>query len=287
MKIVIYFSSAVKKLIYFAVAVIISSLILFINMDYFHENNTIPGNSSVNSVPGDAKPSVAGTTRAKLAIIIDDFGQNRNGVAEMLSIKRNLTMAVMPFLTYTRTDAQTAHKNKHEVIVHLPMESYKGEPAWVGPRPIITTMKDFEIKKLVTDAFNDVPFAAGANIHMGTKAGGDQRVISDVLDVIKGRNLYFVDSRTGNTPVARNIAKKKKIICYENDVFIDGKDQSLDYMKNQLKAACEIAQKTGKAVAIGHVGAEGGKITAQAINEMLSYFDSKNIQLVFVSELGK
>lgn len=70
-------------------------------------------------------------------------------------------------------------------------------------------------------------------------------------------------------------------------LYIDGTGKTKDYIKTRLKAAANMAQLSGSAVAIGHVGKQGGKLTFQAIKEMLSYFDSNKIQLVFISEIYK
>lgn len=229
--------------------------------------------------------NAANATQPKLAIIIDDFGQNREGVKEMLSIKRHLTIAVMPFLTFSREDALNAYKNGHEVIVHLPMESIGMNKSWLGPKPILTVMSKSEIQQLTMDSINSIPFAKGVNIHMGSKAGDDKRVISDILDVVKLKKLYFVDSRASLHPVANEISKAKGVVCFDRDVFIDKKNKDKNYIKKQLELAADIAVKKGYSVAIGHVGIEGGRSTAEAINEKIPDFDIKGIKLVFVSEL--
>ncbi|MCX7747622.1 MAG: divergent polysaccharide deacetylase family protein [Clostridia bacterium] len=221
----------------------------------------------------------------KLAIIIDDFGSDRNGVKEMMNIDRHLTFAVMPFLTFSQSDAQTAHERGFEVIVHLAMEPNKGKISWLGPRPILSVMRGEEVESIVRDAFDSVPYAKGANNHMGSKASGDEAIISSVLDIIKEKGLYFVDSCTSSRPIAKKVAAAKEILCYDRDVFLDGQKPK-SFVKERLRKAGEIALRKGQAVAIGHVGMEGGKVTAQAIAEMLPEFDEKNIQLVYVSELG-
>ena len=269
-----------------AASVLLCFVILSVNIYYY--SNIEFGSSITSTLPGILESPFADESepQGKLAIIIDDFGQNRLGVKEMMTLDRHMTFAIMPFLTFSQSDAETAHKNGFEIIVHLPMESYSGKLSWVGPRPILSVLSDQEIYNLVIDAFDSVPYAVGANIHMGAKAGGDERVISDVLDVIKVKNLYFVDSRSARKPIAKGIADEKGVLCYDRDVFLDTqKDKA--YIKKQLKRAGEIALKKGYAVAIGHVGTEGGKITYEAIKETLPYFDSNNIQLVYVSELGK
>ncbi len=222
----------------------------------------------------------------KLAIIIDDFGSSRNGVQEMMSTNAHLTFAIMPFCRYSEKDAEEAHEKGYEVIVHLPMEPNYGRKSWLGPKPILASMEISEVQRIVIDSFESIPHAVGANIHMGSKASGDKSIISAVLEVLKERDLYFVDSRTADHPVAKKIADKKGVICYDRDVFLDGQ-QSKGFVKQRLNEAGRIALKKGKAIAIGHVGIEGGKTTAEAIGEMIPEFRNQNIQLVFVSELGK
>jgi len=233
----------------------------------------------------DANLSEDAHEGGKLAIVIDDFGSGRDGVDEMMSIDRHMTFAVMPFLEHTREDAELANSNGYEVIVHLSMEPNYGKLSWLGPRPILSGMEPEAVKEIVYDAFDDVPFASGANIHMGSKASGEENIISAVLDVVKDKSLYFVDSRTAAQPIAKKISAEKGVICYERNVFLDGQ-QPKYFIKKRLKEAGELALKNGYAIAAGHVGIEGGRVTAESIIEMLPEFDEKNIKLVFVSELG-
>lgn len=283
----IYFVTIGKNFLnYFLFSSFIAVTIILLNIFYFSNTNKTIETSLISEEDNDTGPVSYSETGGKLAIIIDDFGQNRDGVKEMMSIDRHITLAIMPFLSFSQSDAKTAHAKGFEVIVHLPMESNKGNLNWVGPRPIMSVMSNVEVQQLVMDTFDNVPFAVGANIHMGSKAGEDERIISNVLDIIKSRNLYFVDSRAGRHPIAKAIADSKGVICYNRDVFLDGK-QPKEYIKKQLKKSCDIALKMGSAVAIGHVGIEGGKVTAQSISEMLPEIDRRNISLVFVSELNK
>lgn len=221
---------------------------------------------------------------AFLAIIIDDFGSGRDGVKELMSIDRHMTFAVMPFCEYTQKDANAAHEKGYEVIVHLAMEPVRGKKSWLGPKPILSGMKVDNVHSIVQDAFDNVPYAVGANIHMGSKASSEESIVAAILDVIEDKKAYFVDSCTAAKPIAKRIANENDIPCLERDVFLDGQ-QPKSFVKKRLSEACKIAKKKGYAVAIGHVGIEGGKVTAEAIKEMLPEFDANNIKLVFVSEL--
>lgn len=220
----------------------------------------------------------------KLSIIIDDFGSSRDGVNEMMNIPCHLTFAVMPFMENSQVDAEEGYRRGYEIIAHLSMEPEKGKKSWLGPKPIMTAMSSEDITSTVIAAFESVPYASGANNHMGSKASGDEKVMSAVLDVIKSKRLYFVNSRTSNSAIAKQICISSGVDYFERNVFLDGQ-RSVIYVKQQLKKASDIALKYGKAIAIGHVGFEGGVSTAQAIEEMLPFFEEKGIELTFVSEL--
>ncbi|WP_010244044.1 divergent polysaccharide deacetylase family protein [Acetivibrio cellulolyticus] len=256
------------------------SLLLTLSIVYFTNISKVGSLNAYSGVPLQQSDKPAG----KIAIVIDDFGQDRNGVKEMMSINRHLTFAVMPFLTYSQSDAKDAFEKGFEVIVHLPMEPVSGKISWLGPKPILSTLSDTEVYEITSEALTNVPYAVGANIHMGSKISTNDRIMSDVLDIIKQNGIYFLDSKTSAKSVAKKIAAEKAVAFYERNVFLDGQT-SKEHVKEQLRKAGAIALKDGKSIAIGHVGIEGGKVTAQAIIEMLPEFDEKNIQLVFVSEL--
>jgi polysaccharide deacetylase 2 family uncharacterized protein YibQ len=119
----------------------------------------------------------------------------------------------------------------------------------------------------------------------------DEKRVEQLLENIEShylanreKNLYFVDSRTADHPIGKKIADLKQVRCYERNVFLDGQKPK-EFVKKKLIEAANLALKKGYAVAIGHVGVEGGKTTAQAIIEMLPEFERKNIELVFISEL--
>lgn len=263
----------------FLTAILTASLISF---SFYINNNAL---SALNDyADAEIQDQPKENRRGKLAIIIDDFGQNRDGVKEMMSINRRLTFAVMPFLQFSQSDARKAREKGYEVIVHLPMEATSGKLSWVGPRPILACMESNKVEQIVLDAFEDVPYAAGANIHMGSKASSSERVMMRILEVIKDKNVYFVDSRTCLKPITKKLADEIGAVCFDRNVFLDGGRSKRQILK-QLEKAGDVALQKGCAIAIGHVGTEGGKVTAEAIIEMLPEFDRRNIELVFVSDL--
>lgn len=274
-----------KKVIGFVALSVLFLILILISLNYLYGFENIADLPSYYS-SDDNDFSSHSANGGKLAIIIDDFGSSRKGVAEMMAINRHLTFAVLPFLDYSNIDAVTAHEKGFEVIAHLPLEPNYGRMSWLGPNPILSGMKSDEVMKIVRESIENIPYAAGANIHMGSKASNEENIVSAMLDVIKEKDLYFVDSRTANHPIGVKISHEKNVLCFDRNVFLDGQ-QPKSFIIKRLIEAGNIALKRGYAVAIGHVGIEGGEVTADAISEMLPEFDKKNIQLVFVSELNK
>lgn len=230
--------------------------------------------------------SAEGSRAGYLAIVIDDFGYRGEGTEEMLQLSIPFTAAVMPFSTYTQQDGEAIKKAKKEAIVHLPMESLTGPASWVGEKAVRTQMEDGAIQELVKDAIAAVPGAVGINNHMGSKIMEDKRAMSDVLDVAKQYGLLFVDSKTTPNSQAEALSKEKGVTYLERSVFLDSTDDIMT-VKNNLKKAADLAKKTGFALAIGHVGPEGGKITAKALQDMAPELQKEGIVFVTVKQLAE
>ncbi|KOP67187.1 sugar deacetylase [Bacillus sp. FJAT-18019] len=234
--------------------------------------------------PESTQPSSFGEQQKvkKLAIIIDDFGNNQKGSQEILSLPVKITVAVMPFLATSREDAEEAHKQGHDVIIHMPMEPKRGSASWLGPGAILSSLTDQEIRQRMEAAIDSVPHAIGINNHMGSKITEDQRVMSIVLDVCKERGLFFIDSKTNHRSVVGKLAAEKGIPSIDNDIFLDDV-HAVPHVKKQLLTAAQQAEEQTFCIAIGHVGAYGNR-TAEALKGSISELQKK-VEFVGISEL--
>ncbi|OQB16052.1 MAG: Divergent polysaccharide deacetylase [Firmicutes bacterium ADurb.Bin193] len=227
-------------------------------------------------------------TTAKLAIILDDFGQARDGVDVAMGINRKLTCAIMPFLEFTEKDMKAAAAAGHEVIIHIPLQNgINDNVKWVGENAIKTTYTDNQVRDLVTAFINNIPAAVGANIHMGSLGSADRRIVKAIMKTLYERGLYFIDSKTNARSVCSFVAEEVGINFSENDVFLESKGGSEEDVKKLLMAAARIAKKTGKAFAIGHVGAENGATTANVIKDSIGEIEKMGVELVYASEIIK
>ena len=229
---------------------------------------------------------VSGEKRGELAILIDDFGYCGEGTAEMLALPIPFTAAVMPFSDCTETDAAAVRQAGKEIFIHMPMESLTGKKEWVGEKGVFRDMPEEEIRARVEEAIAILPEAVGLNNHMGSAIMEDAKSLTAVMDVLQEKNMLFVDSVTTANSLGRKIAGEKGVTFLARDVFLDSTDD-VEVVKKNLRKAAEVALEKGYALAIGHVGPEGGMVTVNAIRELIPELEAAGITFVTVSELAK
>ncbi len=168
-----------------------------------------------------------------------------------LSLPIPLTISILPITPHGReiAAAAAAATDKY-AIVHLPMEpeSVAADP---GPGAILTSMNDDQIRSLVASDLDALPPLPGANNHMGSKASADKRVMTDVLDVLKQRNMFFIDSMTSVASVGGATARALAVPTADRAVFLDNQ-ATVPYVEGQLRQTIARAKADGSAIAIGH-----------------------------------
>ncbi len=215
-----------------------------------------------------------------IAVVIDDMGISLKRTADITSLQAPLTAS---FLTYGRALDQQVEKARasgQEIMVHTPMEPHSN--ANLAPDTLTTQMKVEEIKTGLTamlDKFHDVK---GINNHMGSKLTEDKERMNAVMEVLKQRDLFFLDSKTTAFSVAKKAARQNGVAYATRHVFLDNENR-VDYILKQLSIAERIARRNGYAVAIGHP--KSG--TYLALKEWLPTLGDKKIKLVHLSDIVK
>jgi len=215
----------------------------------------------------------------RVAIIFDDAGYGLKAAREIESIGRPVTISVLPHLPYSSVIAEEAPGRGVQVILHLPMEP-DNDTIQLGEGGIKVAMSDEDIRRTVAADLTSVPNAVGANNHMGSLGTSDARVMRAVLEEMRVRHLFFVDSVTSRHSVAAQVAREMGVPTAARAVFLDNQDDE-EYVRGQFRTLMTIAQTRGQAVAIGHVG----KVTARVLVSLLPEFDEAGIQLVRISDL--
>lgn len=219
--------------------------------------------------------------KAKLALVIDDFGYTEEPIDAYEGIDRPLTFAILPNHPYSQEAANRGYKNGRQIILHLPMEAMSSS-AKVEAQTINVNMNDNEIRAMVNELTESVPHIIGVNNHQGSKATSNQRVMKTVLNELAGKGLFFIDSKTLASSIAYDTARSMGVKTGENKIFLDN-SSDVDEIKKQLRQAGNIALKNGSAITIGHARIN----TAKAIKELIPELESQGIELVFASEILK
>lgn len=225
------------------------------------------------------------TKNLKASIIIDDFGGGTGGIRDFLEGGIPITAAVMPFTESSKKHAEWAHKNGFEVMIHLPMEPKKGKRSWLGPKPITVDLTPNEVKKRVLEAIESVPYAVGLNNHMGSLAVEDEKIVRAIVEVVKEKRLFIIDSGTSPDSKFPEMAKELGVPLLKRDVFLDDISSSSHVRKQMLRLA-KVTELKGSGIAIGHVGVTG-KVCSIGVFQSMEEFKKRKIQIVPVSELFK
>ncbi|MCA1029420.1 divergent polysaccharide deacetylase family protein [Bacillus timonensis] len=203
----------------------------------------------------------------RVAIVIDDFGNKMKGTKQILDLPIPLTVAVMPFLPTTQSDAQLAYEKGHDVIIHLPMEPIKGKRSWLGPGAITSDLSDQEVRKRVNEAIENVPHAVGVNNHMGSKITSDKRIMKVILEVCRERGMFYLDSKTTSKSVVKELATEIGVPYLENELFFD-EVYSTQHIIKQANTLLNLVEEDPTVIAIGHVGPPG-EMTAAVLKQYI------------------
>jgi uncharacterized protein len=215
--------------------------------------------------------------RPKVAIVIDDMGENKKAAMELLDINARFACSILPHETHTSWIAGECSRLGHEIIAHIPMEAKA--PHKLGNGGLYTWMTDIEIAETINDDINAVPHAAGISNHMGSAFTEDSRAMLAVMPVLKKRGLFFLDSLTTSGSVGNNLAKTAGVKSLRRDVFLDDED-SPAYIRTQWENLLKIAGKRGSAIALGHPKDN----TIKFLKEVLP---NNQVEVVPLSELIK
>ncbi len=215
-----------------------------------------------------------------LAVVIDDMGQSLSKARRLLRILgTDLTWSILPFCAKTPEVVQLAAEHDLEYLLHVPMEPKRYPRVDSGPGSILVGMSPEQILAILDNNLDQVPGAVGANNHMGSRFTEDLDGMQVVLEEIKSRHLFFMDSLTSPESKVRDIAKDLRMPVAFRDVFLDNR-QDVQAIVSQLRKAERVALRSGKAVAIGHPYPE----TLTALDKWSKERDT-DVQLVKLSRV--
>ncbi|MFC1822527.1 divergent polysaccharide deacetylase family protein [Thermodesulfobacteriota bacterium] len=215
----------------------------------------------------------------RIALIIDDIGSSCWRARMFLDLDAPITYAILPRLPNTHALASEIHKIGHEILLHQPMEPYNPEID-PGPGALYVGDRASRIFKVMEENISDIPHAVGVNNHMGSRFTSSQHEIQTALQVVKDKQLFFIDSLTTRRSAAYKTAKSLHVAAASRNIFLDNQPDERAIL-NQLLRLKRYALMFGRGIGIGHPFPE----TARAIGRFLEDHQDAGIDLVPVSRL--
>jgi polysaccharide deacetylase 2 family uncharacterized protein YibQ len=222
-------------------------------------------------------------TKPRIAVVIDDFGltYKKNVPDEnWYALKFPLTYAVMPESPRTKESARRTKEAGHELIIHFPFDPFLSlelNKEKAGSKDVDS------VRKLLEKSFKDIPGPVGINNHRSYKATQNRPLMDAFMPMLKGRNVYFLDSGVSPRTVAYDSARKAGLPALKNDVFIDTAEiHTKEFCAKMMRRAAALARKNGSAVAIGHHYFHG---TYDCLREEIPRLQAEGFEFVKASAL--
>ena len=192
----------------------------------------------------------AAGAKPTLIIVIDDAGYSLAQLKPFLALPFPITIAVLPQVEHSAEAASMAAEAGKEVLLHQPMQALGGNNP--GPGAIRLGMSREEVASTLAGNLDSLPQAVGVNNHMGSAATRDQPIMAAVLDLVKRRGIYYLDSLTAPGTATAALCRELSIPYWERDVFLDNSGDRQSII-GALEEGKKVASARGASVLIGHV----------------------------------
>ena len=225
-----------------------------------------------SAAPGAVEP-------ARIAILIDDVGNDLAQGRRVIRLSAPVALAILPHTAFGARLAREAHRQRKEILLHLPMQPLREEDP--GPGRIDVGMPAREIALTLDYNLSTVPHAVGVNNHMGSRATRDEPTMRALLQALHSRGrLFYLDSRTVDASPAARLGRTLGLPVLARDVFLDN-DLNQASIRRRLDEATHLARTRGHAIAIGHPHAA----TLSQLEAWLPTLARQNVRVVGLSEL--
>ncbi len=225
-------------------------------------------------------PAAPTDRRARIAIVLDDMGPGRPALKRASGLPPAVSFAFLPYANDVRALAEVARAEGRTVLLHMPMEPLGA--ADPGPDALLLALEPAERDRRLVAALSAFDHLDGVNNHMGSRITADRPAMDAVMQRLKGRGLFFLDSRTTGATQAAEAAQQAGLVTLSRDVFLDP-DGTGAQAPAQLQRTLAIARRTGQAIAIGHPH----RLTLAALEAFVARLDRTEFRLVGLSELAQ
>ncbi len=191
----------------------------------------------------------------RLAIIIDDMGYDKKLAMKFASLDLPITFSFLPDAPFSRELSDYMGKRGYAIMIHMPSEPLDYPKDNPGRYAIYTTTSKKRTFYLLERAYKKIRWAIGLNNHMGSRILKDRRHLDYIMEFLRQKHMFFVDSATVKHSLGCVEARRFNVLCIKRRVFLDNK-KSIPYIEHQIELAIKMLGKRDDVVAIGHCNIE-------------------------------
>ncbi|MBR1903820.1 MAG: divergent polysaccharide deacetylase family protein, partial [Alphaproteobacteria bacterium] len=131
-----------------------------------------------------------------IAIVIDDLGVSPQNTKAVIDLKKPMTASFLPYAPANKEQVRQAKAAGFEVMLHVPMMPHRR--AALAPVTLAPEMDKETVQKHFRDflAYYDGMGLQGVNNHMGSAFTESSRSLGYVMEIMREKGLYFLDSKT-------------------------------------------------------------------------------------------
>ncbi|WP_150304747.1 divergent polysaccharide deacetylase family protein [Pseudomonas saliphila] len=229
--------------------------------------------------PALASESAEASDRPTLGIIIDDLGHNYSRGRRVIDMPAPVTLAILPHTAVAARLAKEANAAGRIAILHLPMQN--GANLSPGPGALFADMDRETFSATLRGNLDDFGPIVGVNNHMGSLLTTLRPQMNWLMEELRGRDLFFVDSRTSAQTQAAVAAQEHGVAHVSRNVFLDN-ELTPQALQSAFDRALVEARTNGVAVLIGHPHEQ----TLAFLEQVLPGLEQREgVQVVAIGEL--
>jgi polysaccharide deacetylase 2 family uncharacterized protein YibQ len=216
-----------------------------------------------------------------ISIIIDDIGYRHIDDGNALKLPGPVAYAIMPHSPFAGQMSEIAMTSGKDIILHLPMEATEDKNnRLMGPGGLKHDMNKLLFLSTLSKNFRSVPHIIGVNNHMGSLLTRDRERMEWLMDYLRSKKVFYIDSVTGSGSIAGSVARGKNVPYLKRDVFLDNSTDR-DYIHAQFDELILIAKRKGSAIAIGHPHPE----TIEVLEKRIGTLEAFGVRLISLREM--
>ncbi|MDR1481783.1 MAG: divergent polysaccharide deacetylase family protein [Synergistaceae bacterium] len=224
-----------------------------------------------------------------LAVVVVDMGYNISLASRVISLDLPLTLAIIPGIRYSVAVAEELDRKGIPYLIHVPMQAVGDPDGKAGHKglkddyAIGVKMTKSEMRAVLVSLIDSMPGAYGMSNHRGSKMTSDPKAMKDLMNLLKERDIFFLDSHTTANSVAYDTARAVGVKTARNSFFLDH-EAEVEKISAVFERAMKLAEQVGSAVAICHMRSETIRFLEDLKRRDMS---AAGVRLVTLAELMK